>query len=114
MHIMTQRLNATEALQLGRRIRETRAERALTLKDLGAKTHVHHSQLSRIEQGRITLVSKNILTICTFLQIPILPETCDSQEILISRVKRLISASPSTEPVLARLLDALEELVRRP
>lgn len=111
---MTQRLNATEALQLGKRIWEARTAKAMTLQELGLATHIHHSQLSRIEQGRVRLLSKNTLRVCTFLQISILPEASDSQDVLISRVKQLISASPAAEIILTRLLDALEELAPRP
>lgn len=109
---MTQRLNAAEALQLGKRIRQARVSKAMTLEALGASARVHHSQVSRIEKGHARLVSKNISKICRFLQISPFTEISEEQQALLSRVQRLICASPSTELVLARLVDALEELVR--
>lgn len=111
---MAQKLNIEAARQLGLRIREARRNKGLTLQNLGSITNIHHSQLSRIEQGRAVLVSKNIKLICTFLQISTLPDMPESQEILISRVKRLISTSPSNERALARVLDAMEELIKSP
>ncbi|WP_187808261.1 helix-turn-helix domain-containing protein [Aquipseudomonas alcaligenes] len=110
MHIMTQRLNAAAAQNLGLRIREARINRGLTLTELGFLTNVHHSQLSRAEQGRFSLVSKNISAACTFLQISPQAITSDLPEHLIARVKHLVTSSPSHARVLERILDALEEL----
>lgn len=108
---MSQKLNANTALQLAERIRKERKSRKLTLVQLGAACGVHHSQLSRIEQGQTTRVSKNIEKICTFLQIT--PGGFDKEagDPLLSRVGRLIASSKTSARAIESLVIALEELV---
>lgn len=108
---MSQKLNADTALQLAERIRKERKSRKLTLVQLGAECGVHHSQLSRIEHGQTTRVSKNVDKICTFLQISPGALDTDAGEPLLSRVQRLIASSKSSARAIESLVIALEELV---
>lgn len=109
---MGEKLNAASATNLAKRIREARIFRGLTLEKLGKECGVHHSQLSRIEQGRMVRVSKNLEAICTFLQIEIFPSQRDPQQLqlLFSRIERLITCSSSSERAIEGLVSALEEL----
>lgn len=109
---MGEKLNAASATNLAKRIREARIFRGLTLEKLGRECGVHHSQLSRIEQGRMVRVSKNLEAICTFLQIEIFPCERDPQQLqlLFSRIERLITCSSSSERAIEGLVSALEEL----
>ncbi|WP_353958783.1 helix-turn-helix domain-containing protein [Pseudomonas aeruginosa] len=109
---MGEKLNAASATNLAKRIREARRFRGLTLEEMGNECGVHHSQLSRIEQGRMVRVSKNLEAICTFLQIEIFPCQRDPQQLqlLFSRIERLITRSSSSERAIEGLVSALEEL----
>jgi transcriptional regulator with XRE-family HTH domain len=109
---MTEKFNATSAANLAKLIREARISRGFTLANLGVECGVHHSQLSRIEQGKMVCVSKNLRSICTFLHIEISPKKTDIEEVqpLLSRIERLITSSRSSERAIESLVAALEEL----
>lgn len=109
---MTEKLNAASAANLAKIIREARISRGLTLDILGSKCGVHHSQLSRFEQGKMVRVSKNLKSICTFLHIDISPNKSDAEQMqsLFSRIERLITSSQSSERAIESLVSALEEL----
>jgi len=113
MHIMTEKLNPYSASQIAKQIREARISRGLTLVEVSAACGVHHSQLSRIEQGKLVRVSKNVERICTFLHIT--AYSCDSEpsEPLLSRVERLITSSKTSARAIESLVMALEELTYR-
>lgn len=113
MHIMVEKFNALSASLIAKRIREARISRGLTLVQLGTECGVHHSQLSRIEQGKIVRVSKNIEKICTFLQISIYPCSTEPSQPLLSRVERLITSSRTSARAIESLVLALEELTSR-
>jgi len=107
---MTKKINMHSAQQIAKLIREKRISRGLTLMELGGACGVHHSQLSRIEQGKVVFVSKNMEKICTFLQIT--PDVLDKEKgfPLISRVERIIASSKASERAIESLVTALEEL----
>lgn len=109
---MTEKFNATSSANLAKKIREARISRGLTLVNLGLECGVHHSQLSRIEQGRMVRVSKNLESICTFLHIEIVPGQCDPEQLqpLLSRIEKLITSSKSSERAIESLVSVLEEL----
>lgn len=110
MLVMTKKFNMYSAQQIAKLIRQKRISRGLTLIELGGCCGVHHSQLSRIEQGKVVFVSKNMEKICTFLQIT--PEVLDRKQCvpLISRVERIIASSKASERAIESLVTALEEL----
>lgn len=109
---MTEKLNAASAANLAKIIREARISRGLTLDILGSRCGVHHSQLSRFEQGKMVRVSKNLKSICIFLHIEISPKKSDAEQMqsLFSRIERLITSSQSSERAIESLVSALEEL----
>jgi transcriptional regulator with XRE-family HTH domain len=109
---MTPKLNAASAANLANDIRAARRSRGMTLKKLGLECGVHHSQLSRIEQGKMVRVSKNLECICTFLQIEIFPSEGHSRLKLplLSRIERLVTCSKTSERAIESLVSALEEL----
>lgn len=110
MHIMNQNSSTSSFLSLANRIHSERLRRGLTLVELGSACGVHHSQLSRIEKGNVTRVSKNIKKICTFLQIELTESTSTPKANLLLRVERLITASNSSARAIESLVTALEEL----
>ena len=109
---MTQKLNKNSVQKLAERIHEKRLECGLTLVDLGSTCNVHHSQLSRIEQGKIVRVSKNIEKICTFLQINPYSLDKDQDSTLLDRVERVIASSSAGARAIESLVTALEDLTR--
>lgn len=113
MHIMTEKFHTLSATQIAKQIREARTARSLTLVQLGSACGVHHSQLSRIEQGKIVRISKNVERICTFLQIAIYPRSMEPPQHLLSRVERLIASSQTSARAIESLVLALEELTFR-
>ncbi|MBX8493291.1 helix-turn-helix transcriptional regulator [Pseudomonas cichorii] len=112
---MTEKFNQASAAKLAKTIREARITRGLTLNRLGYECGVHHSQLSRFEQGKMVRVSKNLKSICTFLHIDIFPSRNDPEQVqsLLSRIERLITSSQSSERAIESLVSALEELTFR-
>jgi len=110
LHIMKQKLNPIRASKIAQEIKKARALRGLTLNELGGKCGVHHSQLSRMEQGKIVRISKNVAKICTFLQISTEPEAGDMPGQLIARVERLIASSNASARAIESMVAALEEL----
>ena len=110
---MIEKFNATSSANLAKRIREARISRGLTLVNLGLECGVHHSQLSRIEQGRFLRVSKNLESVCTFLQIEIVSSQRDPEPLqpLFSRIEKLIRSSKSSERAIESLVSVLEELI---
>lgn len=110
MLVMTKKFNMYSAQQIAKLIRQERISRGLTLVELGVACGVHHSQLSRIEHGKVVFVSKNMEKICTFLQIT--PEVLDKEKCfpLISRVESIIASSKASEHAIESLITALEEL----
>jgi transcriptional regulator with XRE-family HTH domain len=109
---MTQKLNEKSAAYLAFKIREARISRGLTLEKLGLDCKIHHSQLSRFEQGKMLRVSKNLEKICKFLQIQMFPSNRHPRptEPLLGRIERLITCSASSERAIESLVSALEEL----
>ncbi|WP_310285129.1 helix-turn-helix domain-containing protein [Pseudomonas peli] len=107
---MSLKFNRIQALDLANRIRKARKARGLTLVKLGLECDTHHSQLSRMERGRISIASKNLLTICTFLQLPLPEPIEEAHERLLGRVRRLLEVSMSNERLIENLVTTLEEL----
>ncbi|XLX40660.1 helix-turn-helix domain-containing protein [Ectopseudomonas mendocina] len=112
MHIMTKTIKMPSPAKLAQRIHAERMIRGLTLTDLGIACGVHHSQLSRIEQGKVIRVSKNLEKVCTFLQISLDGNSpCTDPELML-RVERLILKSTTSARAIESLVTALEELTQ--
>lgn len=112
MHIMTKNLNMPFSAKLAQRIHAERVNRGMTLKELGNACGVHHSQLSRIEQGKVVRVSKNLQRICTFLQISLDCDVPCLDRELMFRVERLMLKSSSSARAIESLVTVLEELTQ--
>lgn len=112
MHIMAVKLNMTSLSKLAQRIHAERISRGLTLSELGILCGVHHSQLSRIEQGKVARVSKNLQRICTFMQISLDGDLPCADPELMFRVERLILKSTTSARAIESLVTALEELTQ--
>jgi transcriptional regulator with XRE-family HTH domain len=113
---MAKRFNTPEAARaLGMRLRTARHEAGMTLESVGKATGINHGQLSRIERGKAKTMAPNVQKMCDFLDVPIdiavqLAAAARPGE----RVDALVRAIPDAEPLIARMLDALEELIGRP
>lgn len=98
-----------DAKQVGYRIAMARKKRGMTLKGLGFAVGVHHSQISRIERGRVRLVGKSMQKICTFLGLdPMGENTVEPVSAFIARAEALFQEWPESEAVLSALMDVLE------
>lgn len=113
MHIMGKNIySKKDAIALGDKIRNARIEKDMTLKSLGKIIGVDHSQISRYERGQVVRISKNLQKICTFLQID---DDLDRFSVggvsLGRRVDELLLLAPEGGPAVAKLVEALEELL---
>lgn len=110
---MTHRFNSrAEAELLGKRIRDERVSRNLSLIGLGKLSSTHHSQILRIERGEMVTANKAVQRICTALGISI----HDAQNTGLTpaaRIERLLSNSPEFESLVTRLIGELEDLAMR-
>ena len=110
---MAERFNTPEdARELGLRLRSARKKKGLTLAKLGKEARVHHGQISRIERGKMATLGKNVHVLCKVLGVSPaagVPRLATSH--LGTRIDALVAALPASEPAMARLIDALEDLV---
>lgn len=101
-----------DAATFGDKIRQARLEKGLTLSELGAEVSVDHSQISRYERGKMSIVSKNLQKICIYLQISDDPYWCSAPSSSLGRkVDELLRHAPGCEPALAKVLEAIEVLI---
>jgi len=111
---MAKRFNSKlDAQLLGQRLRAARKKHGYTLKYLAAAVGVHHSQISRIERGRIETVSENLQLICNFLDEPLESSSCAHMQTLGHRVDQLLLVAPQNEMPLRMLVEALEAMQSR-
>lgn len=96
---------------LGERLRTARRARKLSLKGLGELTGVHHSQISRFEQGEAITFSRNLQKICNELRVGLAASATDRSAPLSHRVDALVRAAPSMVEALDALLTAMERVV---
>ena len=110
---MGKNLNSPQdALVLGDKIRRARLGKGMTLKSLGYRVGVDHSQISRYERGQVIRVGKNLQKICTFLQIDDdLDRFSGGGVSLGKKVDELLLLAPESEPAVVKLVEALEELL---
>jgi transcriptional regulator with XRE-family HTH domain len=114
LHIMTTLFNSQiDSNLLGRRIMTARRERGLTLKCLGESVGVHYTQISRIERGGATRLSKNVQKICKFLNVAIdVDRSTKAAESLLHKVEQLIGEWPESEQLIRSILDVMEGALR--
>ncbi|MDU7557683.1 MULTISPECIES: helix-turn-helix domain-containing protein [unclassified Pseudomonas] len=104
--------SSSDVALIGAQIRQARMSQGLTLVDLGRAVNVHHSQISRYERGYMSSAGKNLHKICTFLQIKDDPrEYSTGTSSLGRKVDELLRVAPECEPAVAKLVEALEELI---
>jgi len=109
---MAERFHTREdALQLGGRMREARHMAGMTLFYVSEQTGVDPGQISKMERGKMVTLSKNVQKICNFLRLPAFPGPSPKTE-LGARVDALIAGVPGSEAGVAKLIGAIEELVR--
>ena len=98
-----------DAARLGARMRLARKNKGFTLIYVATHTGVNAGQLSKLERGQMATMSKNVLKICTFLRVPVptedLPPTRAG-----SLVDELVADLPGSEPAIARLVTAIQEM----
>jgi len=109
---MAARINSSlQARMLGERLRTARRSRKLSLKQLGELTGVHHSQISRFEQGEAITFSKNLQKICNELRVGLAMSGTDRSAPLSQRVDALVCAAPTMVEALDAFLTAMEQVV---
>lgn len=96
---------------LGERLRTARRARKLSLKRLGELTGVHHSQISRFEQGEAVTFSVNLQKICKELRVGLALSATDRSAPLSQRIDALVCAAPSMVEALEAFLTAMERVV---
>lgn len=102
--------NPDDAVVLGERLRRTRKNSGMTLKELNTATGVSHSQISRIERGQFKGESKNVQILCEFLNIAVDQNSRLSEpRHLALRLERLALSSPKWMNVVAAFAEALED-----
>ena len=79
--------------------------------EVGAKTGVHHSQISRCERGDFKTVSPNVQKLCKEMNVrhPKVPRDSASQEDLRSRFDALLTEVPGSAAAFECLFDVLEK-----
>jgi len=116
MHDMTLRLKSdASAMALGSCLRQDRQRRKMTRLTLARKLGMDQSQISRIERGRMSFVSRNVQNICIFLDVQpglFVDDPLVDQVFLQSRLLRLNALLGGQKngdaAAVSRLLDALE------
>ncbi|WP_454832877.1 helix-turn-helix domain-containing protein [Pseudoxanthomonas wuyuanensis] len=93
-------------------MRLARKTQGFTLVYVSERTGVDAGQLSKLERGQMATVSENVQKVCTFLRIPAtagdLPPTRAGH-----MLDELIAGLPGSEPAVANLVAAIEDLVLR-
>ncbi|WP_375338428.1 helix-turn-helix domain-containing protein [Variovorax paradoxus] len=108
---MRNRVTVAEAAFIGARLRKARLRAQTSVKELGALTGVHHSQVSRCELGDFKIVSPNVQKLCEYFKIehPRLPRFAVRTEGLRARFDVLLTQIPASASAFERLFDVLEE-----
>ncbi|WP_057972925.1 helix-turn-helix domain-containing protein [Lysobacter antibioticus] len=109
---MAERFNTqADALRLGKRLREARARAGITLIFVSEQTGVDPGQISKMERGQMITLSPNVRKLCTFLGVSAFSVRAPTSE-LGARIDALVAGVPGSETRVAKLIDAIEELVR--
>lgn len=94
---------------LGQRISAARRAAGLSVTALGAKALVHHSSVSRAEQGYFQTVNPSVRKICTVLGIAWEEEEVTPDlALLLSQVERMAAQRPGVAHAISALLSELE------
>ncbi|MDQ0652382.1 helix-turn-helix domain-containing protein [Pseudomonas cedrina] len=109
MHIMSAKIKQLiDADQLGRSIKTRRKALGYTQLELAGVVDLHHSQIVRIEQGRIATLNKSVRKICTYLDIDLKIIEDPEPSSLIARVERLVRDAPESTALLLSTVENLE------
>jgi transcriptional regulator with XRE-family HTH domain len=99
-----------DAARLGAQMRSVRKSKGFTLIHVSKCTGVDAGQLSKLERGQMATASKNVQKVCIFLRIPAatgnLPPTRAG-----GLLDELVAGLPGSEPAVARLVAAIQEVV---
>ncbi len=111
MHIMTPKIKQLlDPKALGASIKSKRKTIGYTQKNVAELISIHHSQVVRIEQGKIATINKSVRKICTLLHINLDPVDFDSTSIS-ARVERLIREAPQSTALLRSTVEILEQML---
>lgn len=99
-----------DAARLGARMRSARKMKGYTLIHVATQTGVDAGQLSKLERGHMTMASKNVQKICKFLGVSV--TTGDLPPTRVGcLLDELVADLPDSEPAVARLVTAIQEIV---
>ena len=94
---------------LGQRISTARRAAGLSLIALGEKALVHHSSVSRAEQGYFQTINPSVRKICTVLGIAWEEEeVAPDLALLLSQVERMAAQRPGVAHAISALLSERE------
>lgn len=108
---MRNRITVSEAAVIGARLREARLRESMSVKEVGLRANVHHSQVTRCEHGGFKTVSPNVQKVCKVLNVKHakVPEAWLDEEGLRARFDALLVEVPASAAMFERLFDVLED-----
>ena len=112
MHIMATKIKQLiDPQHLGFSIKSRRKALGYTQTRIAQLLDIHHSQVVRVEQGKIATINKSVRKICTFLHISL--ESIEGAEptSIAARVERLIREAPQSMALLRSTVEILEQML---
>lgn len=108
---MRNKIDPSEAVTIGTRLRAARKRANHSVVDVGRLTGVHHSQILRCEKGEFKTASPNVQKLCEFLAVshPKLAPVHVGEQALRDRFDALLKARPGSAVAFARLFDVMED-----
>lgn len=108
---MSQRFNSLlQAAIVGDRLRQARRKSGKSLEQTAKELRVHHSQVSRIERGKINTVSPIVHKLCTKFSVRLPAAMALDPESLAERVQILAEVAPDSCQAIDAVVCALEAL----
>lgn len=103
------RKTGSDAVHLGKRLRDRRLDLNLTLAHVAKSIGVDVGQLSRFERGEFVFITSNLQNLISFLQIKVDVASSEKQR-LVGRFEALVLRSSRHEEAARALVSALEAL----
>lgn len=107
---MARKIEVTESVDIGLRVKRARVARGMTLKQLAERCGGDHTQVSKIERGKFASLNSFVQKVCKELQIYATAADDASPEVLHARLERLIREKPAAARALHAVFDALDRL----
>ena len=107
---VTRWIELGQAAEIGRRLRQARLARGISLKQVAGTCGGDHTRVSKIERGQFASLSPYVQRLCNHMHID--PEAPDeaSPQALHARLDRLIRKKSGAAAALQAVFDALDRL----